>query len=1399
MAETTAYAYPSTFAAESSSSAGIASSNPSAAKSNTSPIEGKDYGRGGGGGGFASFICHVAHLEKALQSEESFFDETQRKAISRTRLGYGASFLVDRVQLPNKGLFAVIKTVRQTDPRPTQWRDVLLEIRVLLHKPIRYHPNIVRLLDIGWDNSSEIASPFPALIQEYAEFGTLARLQQQKDRGPLPFSIKQKLCYDVGRGLSILHACGIVHGDLKHENVLVFANRYPQPAGQPFTAKVADFGGSVMDVVVDGSEGAHSIPMNTFPYEAPEIGKKLTVDGVKKTDAFSYGMLIWRCMLDCHDVLAAVNFTISPGRPSQQDRDNLNRLKTSDQLLEMAIASLSKHTTTRDLPRESLGLIITSLLFTLRGDPSQRALDRAQTRTRGMTASESQTYVYLKDVANKKLEEGQRRRTPGRHGIDMDSVGYALGRVAGDDYDAQNNLPGYRPDLPHPEKGGFLFEPLKLRRLLDWEQQREMVAEFVSAAAARSPAKDGGDGMEPWSASFFLYQSFLSGFGVAVDGAEACRWLRSAARPSEETATVDYLAGAWLVRAHRALGVTNPWTEEEQMSSLYWGLIRGHRHCLFDAQDIMMPSMPGGSSNRAEAEDQMKVAFGNYLLSTCGTGLPLFISRRLTRRWDTEDVSALDEMIRAELGDAYESSLRSHAGDSSSEPDAESKLLDGIYVNHKGHGLLHLAASLGRLETLKHLHRKYRCDLNLSNQSHSDTPLTCACRSANLGCALYLLENGADANGTEFGEESPLHCIANFTDAEIDVVVPRLVRAGADIEKHTRASRKDVRRVLADWEDAGSMRLTPLGRAVLLQSLPAVKALLDHGADPWGTKSGGVQPVQLAAVLTLPHILQAMLSHPPSSVAGSEPGSGPTSGPGSDRSMRRLLLFDECEMLRKAHSGELTPYDSLSLQSRIIRCGFRYKEYLAQTLRILRDRRRELGLAADELSSSYSSSADAQLCAEIELGNKDIVEALLNLGHDVDGSASHRPVRAAVAANDEDIFFSVLIRRRPCLSFSDDDDMSLLAVAASRPRHTPRGTRIVEYLLSHGISPETSRDDGGPSALALAIKNGYFELADLLLPVTSVESINSRHVWREAGGDSESVLGFLLSSHTNSSVRAVEYLAAEHEKTSSSLRIHPLVNETKRWSAVHAVAGCRPSEWNEYSQISARIVRLVLDLFPTPDALGGLHVHPTMGTPLTTAVLAGNKITLAMLMDSSYREDLNRSVNVEYHTGDVKASESLTPGALAANMARSFIHRLDSGDDVSTVTAEDMTKAEVSLEIAVHLNKVNNNNKPKVPDETSDLHEMKIRLDAIRQRVKKEHDDDASQDPACSLPVDLSFICEEKASGWYEGVEMTEVMAHRTFLKTFRTADGSFGDGVTGVMDKAFNKRPAELRSAGTG
>jgi len=398
----TSYVYPSAFSSEPISTP-RATSTPICSDDIATSRSSNQGGSQLSNQGLASFLCHVAFLDNKLQrrGDKSAFFAAHRACIaSRKRVANGVSFTVERAELQEPRQTVAIKTARDDQQHKNQWGEVLLEIRALLHEPIRYHPNIVKLLDIRWDTSVETGSPFPAIVQEYATYGTLDKLQ--KGSKPLPFSIKQKLCYDVGRGLSIIHACGMVHGDLKHENFLVFPNPYAMPPNQPYIAKLADFGGTVMDM---GGDGTHRIPMHTFPYEAPEISEKLTEQGAKKTDAYSYGMLVWRCMIDSQDILSAIGI-VSSAREIISDgklREAIRLLKLSDGFLESAIHSLSSYFFTHKLPAPSFNLVTSALMFTLRGNPDQRALDRAQVRLRGMDAVGAHRYVTIKDEANRQV------------------------------------------------------------------------------------------------------------------------------------------------------------------------------------------------------------------------------------------------------------------------------------------------------------------------------------------------------------------------------------------------------------------------------------------------------------------------------------------------------------------------------------------------------------------------------------------------------------------------------------------------------------------------------------------------------------------------------------------------------------------------------------------------------------------------------------------------------------------------------------------------------------------------------------------------------------------------------------------------------------------------------------
>jgi serine/threonine protein kinase/ankyrin repeat protein len=1242
----------------------------------------------------------VAYLDEKLQrgDRDAFFAAHRARVVNRRRIGTGASFIVERAELqeppePSEasdssvspqavGSTVAVKTVRDNGQHRNQWANILLEIRALLHEPIRYHPNIVRLLGLRWDASIDTGSPFPVILQEYASFGTLDTLQRRSK--PLPFSIKQKLCYEVGRGLSIIHACGIVHGDLKHENVLVFPNSYPAPPNQPYTAKLADFGGTVMDM---GAGGRHRIPMHTFPYEAPEISDRLTEEGAKKTDAYSYGMLVWRCIIDAGDVLAAVGLA-KQGRGDASDgqfRDRVKTLKLSDGLLEAAIHSVANYCFTHGIPAPSFNLITSALMFTLRGDPRQRALDRAQVRLRGLDSNTAYIYVGVKDEANKKMAERRNHRTPGHHGMDMDSVGFALGRL-GSDYDAQDNLPGFRPDLPHPEREGFLFEPLRLQHLLDRGQQETIVRDFERFA--NSPPGDGAKGElkpAPYEAAFFLFQSYLCGFGVAYSAEKACHWLRRAAEPPEEMATTDYLALAWLNRIHAALGVPNPYSVDAQRDNLFWSIIRGHRHCVEDA-DAPIDSAADPAQREAWRQ-RIGEAVELFRGMTGATGMPFFAPRKLTRPWDLDDLHALDVQLMEELGSEYESCLRPppDSEEASDPPPDDGYRFDKIYVNHKGHGLLHMAAVKGKLPTIHHLYKKYLCDINLKNQSHGDTALICACRTGRFDVAMWCLDNGANPNGGDFCEESPLHCITPFSDSEMETLVSRLISAGADIEKNSEASRKDVRGILADWEDSFSMTLTPLGRAVLKQSLPAVKVLLKHGASTTAKRvdrnRANQSPVELAAVLTLPDVLEELLRH-------------------TDDAVR---VFDECELLDAARSGNITPYDPLSLQSRLVRRGSAYKKDLQRTLEILHERRRKHTAEKDQTEHPSGK----HLCNEILLGNTDIVSALLSLGHSAAGSPEFRPLATAVKANHAAIFDLLVSHSHGLLAPVEADEPSLLHVLAQRLPHAPRDLTIAKYLLAYGTPVDPSTPNR-PSPLVLAILNGFYELADLLVTHGAGQSINTLYTvplvlpgsQAQAVADdttSSTLLGALLRSQTSSALRALTYLV-HLQKTHPHITLSPLAyrtvittaasttsvstdtNESNTaaasistttttntpaaitdeektttttpipFSALHALSTVPPTEWNSHLQISASILQQILALFPDNTTLQvsshDLAVNPILGTPISAAVVASHaEVLRALLASPGYRPLWDRKVRVtSFETGEQADMEPLVLG-----------------------------------------------------------------------------------------------------------------------------------------------------------
>ena len=181
--------------------------------------------------------------------EGSSFDET-------VQAGEGASYRVKKcVHRPSKQVVA-IKQVKlppystHLDAFHSRVGCVLRDIEVMSHPPLAECKHILNLLGYGWRLHHE---SIPFLVTEYASYGTLRQFLRSR-QSSLPGFQKLQLCRDVSAGLEELHLAGVVHGDLKLDNILVLPNvetteegdRSAEVTALPVVVKLADFGYSLL-------------------------------------------------------------------------------------------------------------------------------------------------------------------------------------------------------------------------------------------------------------------------------------------------------------------------------------------------------------------------------------------------------------------------------------------------------------------------------------------------------------------------------------------------------------------------------------------------------------------------------------------------------------------------------------------------------------------------------------------------------------------------------------------------------------------------------------------------------------------------------------------------------------------------------------------------------------------------------------------------------------------------------------------------------------------------------------------------------------------------------------------------------------------------------------------------
>ncbi|KAF9606610.1 hypothetical protein IFM89_027045 [Coptis chinensis] len=123
--------------------------------------------------------------------------------------------------------------------------------------------------------------PVFCIITEYLAGGSLRKYLHQQEPHSVPIHLVLKFSLDIARGMQYLHSEGILHRDLKSENLLL---------GEDMCVKVADFGISCLESQSGSAKGV----TGTYRWMAPEMIKQKR--HTRKVDVYSFGIVFWELL-----------------------------------------------------------------------------------------------------------------------------------------------------------------------------------------------------------------------------------------------------------------------------------------------------------------------------------------------------------------------------------------------------------------------------------------------------------------------------------------------------------------------------------------------------------------------------------------------------------------------------------------------------------------------------------------------------------------------------------------------------------------------------------------------------------------------------------------------------------------------------------------------------------------------------------------------------------------------------------------------------------------------------------------------------------------------------------------------------------------------------------------------
>lgn len=237
-------------------------------------------------------------------------------------LGRGALSVIYRGYDPRIGRMLAIKTLRPEYAQREDYRErFLAEARVA---GTLSHPGIVTIFDVG------VTDGEPFIAMELLQGPTLAAFVEQ--RGRLPLRTVLRIAIQVADALDYAHRQGVVHQDIKPDNIAVTSTNG--------NVKVMDFGIARVRRDPAASAGMHGVA-GTPHYMAPEQIRGKDIDG--RCDLYALGVtLYWllagRLPFEADDINELLRKILNDSAPPLKPAD----AATPDALLDVVRSLLAK-------------------------------------------------------------------------------------------------------------------------------------------------------------------------------------------------------------------------------------------------------------------------------------------------------------------------------------------------------------------------------------------------------------------------------------------------------------------------------------------------------------------------------------------------------------------------------------------------------------------------------------------------------------------------------------------------------------------------------------------------------------------------------------------------------------------------------------------------------------------------------------------------------------------------------------------------------------------------------------------------------------------------------------------------------------------------------------------------